>query len=267
MQDLRDSEIRAAELSNQIAYLTRQASSHPRNSTLGVDDGVSRASDDAQARVLDLRERQRRLLARFEPNSPLVKENEVALRAAEQSLREAPPARIFRTGVDPVAQQIELQKITAESALTPIKVRIEGMNRQVDEIRAKLKGMEEVERNQREMERQIANLEEESRVLRNSLNDARTKESLDQAQIASVSIIEEPNASLKPVMPRKGIFLLAGILVGFFTAGGALLLSMSIGTTFVSVETVERILGLPVLSALPKSPQLIDLTGGRKALT
>lgn len=269
MQDLRDSEVRAAELTNQIAYLNRQASSHPRTTTLGVDDAVSRATDEAQARVLALRERQRTLLSRFQPDSPLVKDNEIALKAAEQSLREAPASKIYRTGVDPVAQQIELQKITAEAALAPIKVRIEGTTRHVDEIRAKLQTMETAERAQRDLERQITSLEEEGRVLRTSLNEARTKERLDEAQIASVSIIEEPNASQKPVQPRKGVFLLVGIMVGLFTAGGMLLLSMSMGTTFVSSETIERVLGLPVLAVLPTSPQLID--GGwdtdRKALT
>jgi len=268
-QDLRDSEVRAAELTNQIAYLNRQAGSHPRTTTLGVDDSVSRATDEAQARVLALRERQRTLLSRFQPDSPLVKDNEIALKAAEQSLREAPASKIYRTGVDPVAQQIELQKITAEAALAPIKVRIQSTTRHVDEISAKLQTMETAERSQRELERQITSLEDEAKLLRASLNEARTKERLDEAQIASVSIIEEPNASKKPVQPRKGIFLLAGMMVGAFTAGATLLLAMSMGTTFVSAETIERVLGLPVLAALPTSPQLIDggWDSGRKALT
>ena len=106
------------------------------------------------------------------------------------------------------------------------------------------------------MDRQITALELDLRILHDSLADTRMKEALDQAEVSNVTVVEPPYAPAKPVTPRKLMFLLAGMVVGGLAALGALLAALTLQSTFIAVETIERTLGLPVLAALPAVPAL-----------
>ena len=246
--DLLSAQLQQGELKMQNAYLDRQMAKRPRLASAGVDDQPSPIYQAAQDRVMHLREQRAKLTERLGSAHPLMIENENALRAAEQYLREVPKTTpLVRTGVNPVADQIDGQRISAGTALVPLGARIAALQSRSEEINVRLQGIERNAATLDEMDLQITSMEQDLRILR----DSQIRESLDQAQVTNVSIIEEPHGHQKPIRPRKLFFLAVGLAVGAFVAAGILLAALTFGSTFVAVETVERVLGLPVLATVP----------------
>ena len=64
------------------------------------------------------------------------------------------------------------------------------------------------------------------------------------------TLIERPDASEKPAGPRHLPFALAGILIGLIGASGVLLYFLVFRETLITVESVERIIGLPVVASV-----------------
>jgi capsular polysaccharide biosynthesis protein len=79
-------------------------------------------------------------------------------------------------------------------------------------------------------------------------------EDLDRERVVSVSIVQRPDAPAQPAGPRHLPFALAGILIGLVGASGVLLYLLVFRETLITVESVERIIGLPVVASVPARP-------------
>jgi capsular polysaccharide biosynthesis protein len=77
-------------------------------------------------------------------------------------------------------------------------------------------------------------------------------EDLDREKIVSVSIVQQPDAPMKPTGPTHLPFGIAGILIGLVGAAGVLVYLLVFRETLITVESVERMLGLPVLASVAK---------------
>jgi capsular polysaccharide biosynthesis protein len=82
-------------------------------------------------------------------------------------------------------------------------------------------------------------------------------EDLDRERVVSVSTIQHPDAPLRPAGPKHLPFILGGILIGIVGAGGMLLYLLVFRETLITVESVERIIGLPVVASVGARPQLL----------
>jgi succinoglycan biosynthesis transport protein ExoP len=80
----------------------------------------------------------------------------------------------------------------------------------------------------------------------------------------AVRVVEEPLVSAKPVRPRPTLVLAAAMLAGIVAGVGFIVVQDFFNSSFTSVNDVESSLGVPVLTAVPKSP-LIART--REAMT
>jgi capsular polysaccharide biosynthesis protein len=63
-------------------------------------------------------------------------------------------------------------------------------------------------------------------------------------------VIQRPDAPLKPAGPQHLPFALAGILIGLVGAAGLLLYYLVFRETLITVESVERIVGIPVVASV-----------------
>ena len=98
-------------------------------------------------------------------------------------------------------------------------------------------------------------LEELVHTYRTRYEDARMNEDLDRERVVSVSIVQRPDAPARPAGPRRLPFALAGILIGLVGASGMLLYLLVFRETLITVESVERIIGLPVVASVPVRPK------------
>lgn len=257
VQEILAARAQQQELQTQISYVNQQLTKRPRIAAAGVEEMPSRAYEAAQDRLTQLRQRQASLLQSLGPAHPQVIEGDAAVRAAERELKSiSKTAPVSRTAVNPVVDDLESRRVTAGAALAPLEGRISELQKRISETEEALQALEENSTKLADMDREITALELDLRLLHDSLADTQMKEGLDQAEVSNVTMVEQPHAPAKPVKPHKLMFLLAGTVVGGLAALGALLATLTLRTTFVAVETIERTLGLPVLAALPAVPTL-----------
>jgi capsular polysaccharide biosynthesis protein len=69
--------------------------------------------------------------------------------------------------------------------------------------------------------------------------------------VVSVVQMARSIAPEKAAKPKKIVFLAGGVLVGILLAGGMIVLSVVTNNTVVTEDAVERLIGLPVLVAVP----------------
>jgi uncharacterized protein involved in exopolysaccharide biosynthesis len=116
-----------------------------------------------------------------------------------------------------------------------------------------LKKLQDNELEVNNLQRQIDSLNSDLNALRSSLDQARLAENMDQAKVSSVSIIDAPRVQPRAVYPKKTSFAIGGLAVGVALAALIILVSLSFGNTIITVEGAERILGAPVVAALPRA--------------
>ena len=104
-------------------------------------------------------------------------------------------------------------------------------------------------------------------TLHRSLHDAVIKR-LRELDIVSgdkskseVRVIEPANLPLTPIRPNKKMLLLYALAAGAALSVGVIWLLVQLDTTIKSVDHAERILGLPVLGAVPKNKLIRDGKG------
>jgi len=254
-QELREAEMRDESLARQIAYVTGELTRQPETITVQVVNQASAVAEDAQRRLRELRERERELLSTLGSHHPELRANRAAIAATEQSLAQTGRrTQAISTGINPLATTLRTQLAALESERAPLAGRMAALRAAIEEDDARLRRMAEDEIGLRALDRRIAGLEGAIRALQQRGTEARLSEELDRAQVAGLSVIQQPFASERPVSPKRMLFLAGGVVAGGLLAALRLLLALSFGSRFLTVETVERMLGVPVLAGLPALP-------------
>ncbi|WP_157314419.1 polysaccharide biosynthesis tyrosine autokinase [Chitinibacter sp. GC72] len=82
-------------------------------------------------------------------------------------------------------------------------------------------------------------------------------------QSAIARIVDNASIPLKPIKPKKAQIILMAFLLGLLTAAAAAILLDRLNNTINSSDDVERLLGLPLLAALPLLPKKLASNNGR----
>lgn len=256
-QELREAQMQKASLEDQIRYITEELQRQPATLTLQTTSQNSVVADDAQRRLRELREREREQLNTLGPEHPDVRATRAAIVATQQAIG-ATSARsaTVAMGINPLITTLRQQLSASQAEWAPLRGRIAALQAAVGEDDARLRQISVDEIVLQALDRRVSGLETAIRELQQRQTDARFREELDRAQIAGLSVIQQPWALEGRVSPKRINFLAGGILLGGLLAAGRLLLALSFGNRFLAAETVERMLGVPVLIALPHVPAL-----------
>jgi uncharacterized protein involved in exopolysaccharide biosynthesis len=250
--DLQSAQIKGQALQQQVAYLKKSKASTP--ATAAIDSETDPGSSSAAAQnLLALQQKEQEMLQHYQPTAPAVVQIRAQIAQAQQFLAsQAGSNTKVRTGANPLLATIEQQLLAAQSELTPINSQIEGYRQQMTAIDDSLKKLQDNELEVNSWQRQIDSLNSDLNALRSSLDQARLAENMDQAKVSSVSIIDAPRVQPRAVFPKKTTFAIGGLAVGVALAALIILVSLSFGNTIITVEGAERILGAPVVAALPR---------------
>jgi uncharacterized protein involved in exopolysaccharide biosynthesis len=253
-----DAELQAAQIKNQalqqqVAYLKKSKASTPAMSALDTETDPGSASV-AQQNIMALQQKLQEMLQHYQPTAPAVVQLKAQIAQAQQfAANQAGSNTKVRTGANPLLATIEQQLLAAQSELTPITAQIQGYQTQMAAIDDSLKKLQDNELEVNDLQRQIDSLTADLNTLRSSLDQARYAENMDQAKVSSVAIIDAPRVQPRPVFPKKILFAIGGLGVGIALAALIILASLSFGNTIITVEGAERILGTPVVAALPRT--------------
>jgi len=261
---LRAVEMRKSLLEEQIRFLTSELERQPATITVQTTSQDSLLATDALRRLRELQEREREMLRTLGPEHPSVRGVRAAIQTTQQVIAQTNArTTAVSMGVNPLVTTLKTQLAATEAELAPLAGQIlaYGQSLATEEARLRQIGADEIQL--QAYDRTINQIEGAIRELRQRQTDARFNEELDRAQVAGLSVIEQPQASDRPVAPKKILFMAGGVVGGGIMGCFALLLAMTFGRPFLTTETAERMLGVPVLATLPP---VIGLPGRRQML-
>jgi len=124
---------------------------------------------------------------------------------------------------------------------------------QIDKLTARLQELESADADLHGIDAKINSIDSNLKLTRDRFEQARVLDDMNRARLlTSVGQIEPPITSQLPTKPRKAIFFGIGLLLGIICASGVIVFAIATNNTIVTSEGVERILGLPVLVAVPR---------------
>jgi uncharacterized protein involved in exopolysaccharide biosynthesis len=224
-----------------------------------IPAGVAQADvvEQAKARLLDLQVKSQQLHDRYVGDVKPMQDTDAEIARLKQFLagndtmnRKEWSQR--NTAYDDMA--VALNRAMADAA--PLDQQIELREKQAQTVDARLRDLEEGATAIGDLERERRVLEELVHTYRTRYEEARMNEDLDRDRVVSISVIQHPDAPLRPAGPRHLPFALAGILIGLVGAVGLMLYYLVFRETLITVESVERLIGLPVVASVEARPPL-----------
>jgi uncharacterized protein involved in exopolysaccharide biosynthesis len=210
--------------------------------------------EQAKDRLLDLQVKGEQLRERFvDPNAKPLQDNAQQVGQLKNFLDrpdavKTKAASTRNTAYDDMV--VALNRALADAA--PIDQEIALRTEEAKNIDARLQALTEAGSKVDNMERERRELAELAHTYRSRYEEARMSEDLDREKIVSVSVVQQPAAPMLPTGPMHLPFALAGILIGLVGASGVLVYLLVFRETLITVESVERMLGLPVLASVAR---------------
>src|SRR5262249_21597670 len=209
--------------------------------------------EQAKARLLDLQVKSQQLRERYVGDVKPLQDAEQEMAGLRQLITKS--ARTTRkewsqrnTAYDDMV--VALNRALADAA--PLDQQIALRGEEAAAIETRLRDLEQGARGLDDLDRERRTLEGLVHTYRPRFEEARMNEDLDRERVVSVSIIQKPDAPALPAGPRHLPFALAGVLIGLVGASGLLLYLLVFRETLITVESVERIVGIPVLASVPR---------------
>lgn len=255
LNELREAERRKISVELQLRAVEFELAQEPATITLQTTSQESPVAEDTQKRLRDLEGRRQELLSQGHgPASPLLAGVSAELASVRQTMRQTRQRSVgVVTGVNPVATGLKTQLAALGTELSPLASAVSALRQTVDADDALLRQLAQNEVRLLDYDRRVADLDAATTLLRQRLADAHYIEYLDRAQVASLPVVQSPVASNKPVWPNKLLIGAAGVVTGMVATAFSLLVALTFGNHCLTVETVERLLGTPVLAVLPRA--------------
>jgi uncharacterized protein involved in exopolysaccharide biosynthesis/Mrp family chromosome partitioning ATPase len=168
----------------------------------------------------------------------------------------------------------ELRRVELSSKFNADATQVVSVNREIDQLRRLIRdrvganlekwrvmadtyrrdlaaldaGKVEVDR----MRREIAELTDRERLSRENLADVVMSKGLDQAEVASVKVVQGAEAQNDPAFPKRLLILIISVFLGLVLAPAWGIAVDRMSGKVVSVHDLETTLGLPVLASIPE---------------
>jgi len=214
-----DAHGKVAQLQEKVAGLEQEKNKVPgdivrtRELTKNTND-LSEAH--AHASLLDLQLEERQLLEKYPESNRLV----VAVRkkiALVQDFLAGQQERERRktiSGLNSVAQQLELKLAEARSEYAAQKEKAAELERQREKLGARLQKLSEQEVHFHDLSLQVEVVSKTYLNFLGRLDDSRIRDAMDSKKFANVVVIEAPMVPTKPIKPRKKLNILVGLILG-----------------------------------------------------
>jgi uncharacterized protein involved in exopolysaccharide biosynthesis len=252
--ELQEVRIRQAFLQEQVRFLGAQLQELPHTMKLDTSTQPSPGAQSTERSLQELKAKEGLFATRFNPDSPILQDLHADVMAHQEVVNKSKSISTVRSGLNPVLPTLEIQLLTARSELAPLEDKGRDLAAAVAKIDEQLQAVSVKELPLLDLDRKISQLDLATNALRQRLEDSRFLDELDREHLTSVTVIENSTVPEKPVAPRKIIYGLAGLVCGSMAAACAFLIGLTFGNRFLSVDMVERVLGVPVVAVLPLLP-------------
>jgi polysaccharide biosynthesis protein PslE len=221
--------------------------------TLSKETQRSDAVENARRVLLDLQLKEQDLSAKFSAETPAVQDARGAVARAQGLLAElqAKPSQTVRTGRSAVRDTLESDWLRTKADNGQAGAGEGLLRQQRQAIQEKLKSFAGTQRHLVAMERERKLVESSYEAAVRRLEDALVQDELDRTRKSNVSIVQAARAPLQG-RSMQGLILGVGTLLSVCCALLMAFLSALWRDTFLTPEQVQRSLGLPLLTSVPK---------------
>lgn len=244
-----DAAIAAAEteanaLSDRLAVVKARLEATPATIEISTESADSPVADNARAKLFELQTKEAELLGKYQDDSVFVRNLRAEKSKVESLLAQlagAPRSRVT-SGTNPVHQELETDSVRTEAALSSARARLKAAERQKADLDRRLAVLEQSAGLLARLEREAASA------------DARltARRGVSGAAIEGIGVVESATAAARPLgpAPREAMAMsaVAGLSLALLTAWLAQVSSSRLATP----ADVERRLGLPVLTSIPR---------------
>lgn len=237
----------AVDTHNRIGFLQSRLKTTP--ALVPGGSGQADVVEQAKARLLDLEVRAQQLRERYVGDVKPLQDAEQEMARVKQFMGGAGSKAWSQrnTAYDDLA--VALDHALADAA--PLDQQIQLRTEQLAQIDERLRNLEVGAKALDDATRERRTLEELVHTYRARYEEARMTQNLDKNNATSVSVVQQPMAPTKAAGPHHLPYILAGLLIGLIGASGLLVYLLVFRETLITVESVERIIGVPVLASVP----------------
>jgi succinoglycan biosynthesis transport protein ExoP len=206
-----------------------------------------------KSKLLELELRRTELLTKFQPSYRLVQEVNEQISQAKSAIEaeDLKPLRDETTEQNPEYQWAHSEALKGQVELEGWRERHATAQSQISAYRAVAQRLGVSAIFQRDLEQKLKSAEEKYLLYVNKREEARIGDSLDENGILNVAIAEPPHVPALPLWPLWSSTCIA--LFGATLVSTSLIFAVDyLDPSLRTPEDVVRILGAPVLAALPK---------------
>lgn len=237
-------EAEAAALGDRQAVLKARLAATPATIEISNESERTKVAEDARGKLFELQTREAELLGKYQDDSVTVQNLRAEKRKVEELLAklEATTQNRVTSGTNPVYQELEKDAFRTEAALSAAKARLKSGQRQLAELDRRLDALAGAERALTDLEQAAASADAQ-------LVSHRTGSG---AAIEGIGIVSSAAAGSRPAGPPAWAVMVAAAGLGVVLAVLLAALAQRFSSHFVTPADVERRLGLPVLTTIPR---------------
>jgi uncharacterized protein involved in exopolysaccharide biosynthesis len=251
-----------AETENRIVELRRQLAVSPK--TIAQESEVDHNPyliSNLQARLVELELEQRKLLAKYNDKSLMVKNVTDAINIVRNKLVEYEDKKYGRTrsGLNPTFQRLQDELLRNEAEIKALQAKRKILQDQLRKYRLEFGELNQIEGEYSRLEDELEVDRKNYQLYLSKFEESRISDAMDDEKITNVSLVEPAHPPLKPVSPKKRLNILISLFVGIFGGLGSALLLEYFNDRLERPEEVEETLNVAVLTSIPDLKDLKKL--------
>lgn len=142
--------------------------------------------------------------------------------------------------------------VSIDHNLNALKSEAAAQKKQLAVYQQKLSSINSLERELKELERQLEIEEANYHLYVTNMEEARISNAMDTQEFANISVVEPALPPINPVSPNKRLNVILSIFLGIFSGLGAAFFSEFLSHTFNYNEDINKHLDLPVFASIPE---------------
>jgi len=249
-----DSGVEVAQSQQQIDALSREMRSTPSKITLETRGVERKSGDDATVEMFRLESERARLAAQYRSSHPEVRKIDARLRKMKASLGKMKDDRTEKqTAINEVYADVKIELVRAETQNIGAKARLKSLKSRLAEARAEAVEMNRAEIDADRLQRHIEDVRNDRAMYVNKGREALASQSLDQSNLSTLVVAQQPTFILKHASPRGSMFLPIALLLGMLAGlATAMFCERNHLSPSLNEVEVEQILEMPILVTLPR---------------
>jgi uncharacterized protein involved in exopolysaccharide biosynthesis len=241
---LLDAQARRREAAARAAALRQRFETEPEQIELYQES-------DARRDLVEAQMQRERLLSAYQPDALPVREVDRRITQLEAFLAGGDPPSITRRGQNPVRQDVASQLYAMEAEASAQRGRENGLTQQRTEVRERLRAMQALEPQFRQLQRERSILETNAQNFASRAEDARTRSQMLGRATDNISPLERATVPTQGKSLRWPIMIVTILIAGVIALAAGLSRGL-MRRSFPTPSSAARALNTPVLAVMPR---------------